>query len=145
MAQATAPGKVIVLTGASRGQFNTMSAFLIPESYVQSLTRGPGIGLAIARYLLKQQCKLVVTARTKIALESLRSQYPEQVECAVGDMADLCVGADAVALALSTWHRLDAVVVNHGVLDPIARVANANFQAWIKAYNINFLSAVAIV
>lgn len=78
-------------------------------------------------------------------MESLRSEFPAQIECLIGDMADLGTGARAVELALSTWDTLDGVIVNHGVLDPIARIADANLEEWKTAYDINFLSGVALV
>jgi NADP-dependent 3-hydroxy acid dehydrogenase YdfG len=62
------PGKVIVVTGASRG-----------------------IGLAIANYLLKASHRIVVVARTIEPLESLKLQYPNQVEILAIDLSDFSV------------------------------------------------------
>ena len=61
-------GKVIVVTGASRG-----------------------IGLAIANYLLKASHRIVVVARTVEPLESLKLQYPNQVEILAVDLSDFSV------------------------------------------------------
>ena len=68
-----ASSKVIILTGASRG-----------------------IGLAIAHYLLKQSHKVVVVARSAEPLESLKKQYPTQVEMMAIDLADLTVGCSII-------------------------------------------------
>ncbi|MBE7180904.1 MAG: SDR family NAD(P)-dependent oxidoreductase [Terriglobus roseus] len=104
-----------------------------------------GIGLAIARELLKQQCRLVVTARSAAALEQLRAEAPERVQVLAGDMTDMTLGARAVELATSQWGALDGLVVNHGTLDPIARIADADVEDWRRAYDVNVLSAVALV
>lgn len=61
--------KVIILTGASRG-----------------------IGLAMAKYLLKASHRVVLVARSAEPLESLKSQYPRQVEMLAADLSDLSVG-----------------------------------------------------
>ena len=57
--------KVIILTGASRG-----------------------IGLAIAKELLKNGHKLVLVARTKEPLEKLKDEYAGTVEVCTGDLND---------------------------------------------------------
>ncbi|KAF2205006.1 NAD(P)-binding protein [Delitschia confertaspora ATCC 74209] len=118
--------KVIILTGASRG-----------------------IGLAIANYLLSKNSKLVITARSKDALEQLRSSHPEQVEVITGDMSDPAsynhLATQAVEAATKRWGRVDALVVNHGVLDPVKKVADAEAQEWRTGFEVNVFSAVALI
>jgi NADP-dependent 3-hydroxy acid dehydrogenase YdfG len=58
-----ATSKVFIVTGASKG-----------------------LGAAIAHYLLKQSHKVVLTARSRDLLESIKSSYPGQVELIAGDM-----------------------------------------------------------
>lgn len=113
--------KVILLTGASRG-----------------------IGLAIAHYLLKQNSKVVLVARSEQPLRDLETQYQDQVAVVVGDFADLSLGKRAVDKALDKWNRLDSVIVNHGVLDPVKRVANSTAEEWRNCFDINYFSAVAL-
>lgn len=113
--------KVLILTGASRG-----------------------IGWAIAQYLLKREHKLVVVARTEKALRELEQQYSGQVAVLTGDFADLSLGEKAVELAKSRWQKLDGLVVNHGVLDPVKRLADSSAEEWRASYDVTFFSAVAI-
>lgn len=113
--------KVIILTGASRG-----------------------IGLAIAHYLLKASHKVVVVARSEGPLKELDSQYPGQVGVLSGDLADFSLGQKAIDLAQSKFNQLDGVIVNHGVLDPVQRIANATAEAWRSAFDVNLFSAVAM-
>ncbi|PNS15814.1 hypothetical protein CAC42_4266 [Sphaceloma murrayae] len=114
--------KVIILTGASRG-----------------------IGLAAAHFLLKQNHNLVVVARSRGPLDNLKQQYGDQVQVLSGDLSDFSLGKSALDLATSTWNRLDGLILNHGVLDPVARVAQANPEEWRKCFDINFFSFVASV
>ncbi|OAL00719.1 NAD(P)-binding protein [Phaeosphaeriaceae sp. SRC1lsM3a] len=114
---------VIILTGASRG-----------------------IGLTTAHYLLSHSHKLVLIARTHSALDQLHYQYgSERVEVLAGDVADPSIATKAVGLALERWGRLDAVVVNHGTLDPVKKVSEGSVEEWRKAFDVNVFSAVGLI
>ena len=113
--------KTIILTGASRG-----------------------IGLAIAHYLLARSNNLVLVARTEQPLRDLEQQYTNQVAVLAGDLADFSLGEKAVTLAHEKFHSLDGLIFNHGVLDPVKRVANSTADAWRAAFDVNFFSAVAM-
>ncbi|KAF7185751.1 Benzil reductase ((S)-benzoin forming) IRC24 [Pseudocercospora fuligena] len=117
--------KTILLTGASRG-----------------------IGLSIAHYILSQPSKhnLIAVSRTEEPLRALQSQYSsERVDYLAVDLSDLSSGEKVVQLALQKFGKLDGVIVNHGVLDPVKRVEDSTAEEWRDAYTINFFSAVAIV
>ncbi|KAG9584766.1 NAD(P)-binding protein, partial [Aureobasidium melanogenum] len=117
-----AANKVVILTGASRG-----------------------IGLAIAHYLLKQSCRVVTVARSREPMDKLSKQYPGQVEVLAGDLSDLSLGQKAADLAKSKWQRLDSIIVNHGILDPVKRVANVEAEEWRQLFDVNVFSAIALV
>ncbi|KAL1650267.1 hypothetical protein SLS58_001078 [Diplodia intermedia] len=117
-----AAGKVIIVTGASRG-----------------------IGLAISHFLLQRQCRLVVVARSKEPLERLRAEHPEQVQLLSGDLADFSIGKQAADLALQHWNRLDGLVVNHGVLEPVKRICDTEPEEWRAAFDVNVFSAIALI
>jgi len=55
------------------------------------------------------------------------------------------LGAKAVELAISRWERLDAVIVNHGTLDPVKKLADTDAEEWTKSFDINVFSAIAVV
>lgn len=67
------------------------------------------------------------------------------VEVLAGDAADPALAGKAVALANERWGRLDALVVNHGVLDPVKKVGDCTVEEWKKAFDINVFSAVGLV
>jgi len=95
--------------------------------------------------LLGQKCNVVAVARSKDPLQKLEKEYPEQVKSLVGDLADFSLGKKAVDLAKSTWDRLDGLIINHGVLNPVKRIADANAEDWRECFDINVFSAVAII
>ena len=113
--------KTILLTGASRG-----------------------IGLAIAQHLLSHSNNVVLVARSEKPLRELESQYPSNVAILTGDLADLSLGEKAVALAIQRFQKLDGVIVNHAVLDPVKRIIDTDAEEWRRAYDVNLFSAVAM-
>lgn len=62
-----------------------------------------------------------------------------------GDMADPALPKRAVDLANERWGRLDSVIVNHGTLDPVKKVAETSAEEWKKGFDINVFSAVGLV
>ncbi|ORY14801.1 hypothetical protein BCR34DRAFT_585557 [Clohesyomyces aquaticus] len=116
--------KVVIVTGASRG-----------------------IGLAISQRLLSSPNthKLVLLARTHSALDALHYQYPDQVEVLAGDVSDIGFAPRAVEVAVERWGRVDAVVVNHGVLDPVAKVGESDVESWRRGFDVNFFSGVGLI
>ncbi|GAB1197186.1 hypothetical protein BDV32DRAFT_127202 [Aspergillus pseudonomiae] len=116
--------KTIIVTGASRG-----------------------IGLAIAKYLLTspQSHNVVVIARSVEPLQKLKEQYTKQVEVLNGDLTDLSIGQKAVDLALKSFGRLDGMVLNHGVLGQVGKIAQADPEQWKHGFDVNFISFVAFV
>lgn len=116
-----ATSKVIIVTGCSRG-----------------------LGLAIAHYLLQRSHKIVAVARSEQPLRDLEKQYTGQVVVVAGDLADFSLGQKAVDLATNYWQRLDGVIVNHGTLDPVKKLADSTAEEWRASYDINFFSAISL-
>ncbi|KAJ5540322.1 short-chain dehydrogenase [Penicillium frequentans] len=106
-----------------------------------------GIGLAIAKFLLTApQCyNVIVIARSFEPLQKLKGQYSKQVEVLNGDLADLTLGQKAVDLALKSFGRLDGLVLNHGVLGQVGKIAEADPEQWKQGFDVNFISLVAFI
>ena len=95
--------------------------------------------------MLNHHCNVVAAARSNEPLEKLRSEYPEQVQLLAGDLADFSLGQKAVNLAKSKWGRLDGLIVNHGVLNPVTRIRDVEAEEWRVCFDVNVFSAVAMV
>ncbi len=104
-----------------------------------------GIGLAIAEHLLQNSHNIVAVARSKAPLEELKSRYPQQVQFTTGDLAKSNLAQETVDLTLKEFGKIDGLIVNHGVLEPVATVGNSELESWREAFDINFFSAVAFV
>ncbi|KAJ4266263.1 hypothetical protein NW762_004246 [Fusarium torreyae] len=112
--------KVFIVTGASKG-----------------------LGAAIARYLLSQSHKVVITARSSEPLESLKKSHPDQVQFIAGDIVEPQLPTKLVDLAVSSFGKVDGLVVNHGILAP-KKFADTNLEEWKKIYDINVFSGIAL-
>lgn len=75
--------KSIILTGASKG-----------------------LGLAIAKRLLRDSHKLVLVARSAEPLEKLKQEYPGQVEYVAGDLGDFSVRASPSYFSFNSCQEL---------------------------------------
>ena len=84
-------------------------------------------------------------ARSVEPLQKLKEQYSKQVEVLNGDLADLSIGQKAVDLALKSFGRLDGMVLNHGVLGQVGKIAQADPEQWKHGFDVNFISFVAFV
>lgn len=138
--------KTVIVTGASRGKLKNIDNLNIG---LHSLTSNlhPGIGLAVAKYLLTcpQSHNVVVVARSQEPLQKLKSQYNKQVEVLNGDLADFSLAQRAVDLALKSFGRLDGMVLNHGILGQVGKVAQGDLQEWKHGFDVNFISLVGFV
>lgn len=47
--------------------------------------------------------------------------------------------------AVKTFGKIDGIVINHGVLEPVTRLADSSIDEWKKAYDINVFSGLALV
>jgi len=110
-----------------------------------SLIDSSGIGRAIAQYLIDNSHNVVLLARSEGPLEELRVQYPEQVRTLASDISDPSLPKKAIEYTLKEFGSLDSLIINHGTLEPVVRVADSDVNSWKKGFDVNFFSAVAFV
>lgn len=111
-------GKVIVITGASRG-----------------------IGEAAARHLAAQGAQVVLAARstddiTRIAAEIAAAGGTATARpCDVSRYDDVCA---LVETTVAQFGRIDVLVNNAGLIDPIAGLAESDPTKWGEIVDINY-------
>ena len=130
--------KTIIVTGASRGTNRNFRR-------IQQLTKFAGIGLSIAQYLISKAHNVTLLARSNEVLEEIKAQHPAQVRTFAGDVNDTSLLKQALDYTLKEFGHLDGLVINHGTLEPVARVAESEVEDWKKGFDVNFFSAVAFV
>jgi hypothetical protein len=55
------------------------------------------------------------------------------------------MGPRAVEAAIKKWGRLDAIVVNHGGLEPVKKIAEASVGEWKDAFDSGVFGGVGLV
>ncbi|KAG0670361.1 hypothetical protein C6P45_002494 [Maudiozyma exigua] len=116
--------KVIIVTGVSRG-----------------------IGRSIVDTIFKLSPDTIVygIARSEKPLQELKSTYGDNFYYVVGDITDASKLEQLTQNAISQHGKIDSVVANAGVLEPVESIHNADIDAWKKLYDINFFSIVSLV
>ena len=105
-------GKTVVITGASAG-----------------------IGAAAARVFAEAGARVALLSRDAARIGALADD--------LGGMALTCDVADGTAVAhaighvAASWGRVDVLVNNAGVIDPIAGLADADPEDWGRAIDVN--------
>ena len=62
-----------------------------------------------------------------------------------GDLGDLSLAQQAVDLAAKDFGRLDGLIVNHGMIEPVAKIRDCKPEDWKRTFDVNLISAVAFV
>ena len=107
-------GRVVVITGASRG-----------------------IGAAAAQVFADAGAKVALLARSGPEIEELAAGIGADALALRCDVADAASVANATAAVLARWGRIDVLINNAGVIAPIARIIDADISEWGRAVDIN--------
>jgi NAD(P)-dependent dehydrogenase (short-subunit alcohol dehydrogenase family) len=111
-------GKVIIVTGASRG-----------------------IGSAAAGALAKAGATVVLTARDAALTEAAAKAIGDNAHAHACDVSDYAAFAALVAHTKTRFGRLDVLINNAGVIEPIASIADSDPAAWARNIDINLTGA----
>ena len=111
-------GKTALITGASRG-----------------------IGAATARHLASLGANVALAARSADNVERIANEIGSKAIGIACDVSDWTQAAAAVARAQDTFGSVDILVNNAGLIDPIARIEDADPLDWGKVVDVNVKGA----
>lgn len=104
-----------------------------------------GIGLAIARGLARDGCRVCMVARSveplEAAAETLQAETGAEVWTVPADVADPEVPQRIVAMVEQRWNGVDVLVNNAGGPPP-GSFADHDDAVWLHAWNQTFMSVV---
>jgi NAD(P)-dependent dehydrogenase (short-subunit alcohol dehydrogenase family) len=118
-------GKVVIVTGASRG-----------------------IGAAAAAALAKAGASLVLTARDPTQIDSVAQAITRDGGTAIAipcDVSDWAAVQRVVAETQRRFGKIDALINNAGVIEPIAVTAESDPTAWACSIQINLIGAYYVI
>ena len=102
-----------------------------------------GLGEAVARQLAAEKVQLILVARRKSALEKvaadLKVTYGVNVLAIPGDVSDPGLAVKAVHAGNEELGRIDGLVNNAGILDPMGKVDQVDPAAWKYNLEVNLL------
>jgi 3-oxoacyl-[acyl-carrier protein] reductase len=114
-------GKIVIVTGAGRG-----------------------IGAAAAEALAKAGASLVLAARTASQTEGIAQSIMRAGGTAIAVPCDVSrwpAMRQLVDATLQRFGKIDALINNAGVVEPIARIAESDPAAWARSIEINLIGA----
>lgn len=113
--------KVVIITGASRG-----------------------IGEAAARELAAQGAEVVLAARSLAKIEAIAKDISSTGAIAMAvacDVSDYESVENLVSQTVVEYGKIDALVNNAGLIDPIAKLSETDAEIWAKTINVNLVGA----
>jgi NAD(P)-dependent dehydrogenase (short-subunit alcohol dehydrogenase family) len=111
-------GKVIIVTGASRG-----------------------IGASAAEALAQAGATVVLLARDGALAEQVAKSIGPNASAHGCDVSDYAAFAAVIEQTKARFGRLDVLVNNAGVIEPIARIEDSDPAAWARNIAINLVGA----
>ena len=121
----TPPNSVVIVTGASRG-----------------------LGAAVARWLAKAGAAVTLVARSEENLQQVAAELHRlggSPQVVAADVADVDACRLAVETTLAQFGRIDALVNNAGVVQPLALIADTNTDEWRRNIEVNLFAAYYLV
>jgi 3-oxoacyl-[acyl-carrier protein] reductase len=107
-----------------------------------------GLGRSIAFEFWSKGCDLTLVARSRAALEEVRSSLPpsatQRVELVEADLADPSAPESIVSRLRAKWDRLDALVNNAAVTGPIGPLWENDWSEWQQTLQVNLMAPVAL-
>ena len=99
-----------------------------------------GIGEAAARHLASLGAHVILAARSASEIERIAGEIAAAggtAQAVPTDVADAAAVAALVQAATDATGRLDLLVNNAGLIDPIARIADSDPAAWGRIVDVN--------
>lgn len=106
--------KTVIITGASRG-----------------------IGAASARVFAAAGWRMALLARSEPEITVIADEIGDSAMALRCDVTDPVAVQAAVQTVVARWGRLDALINNAGMIDPIARIEHADPSDWGMSVDVN--------
>lgn len=106
-----------------------------------------GLGEAIGKEAARLGAQIVLTARSEQELHRVASEIDDLGGRALPVPGDVGIEEECrqiVEKAIAQYGRIDALVNNAAIVEPIGPIAEANAQAWDRSWAVNVLGPVVL-
>ncbi len=104
-----------------------------------------GLGAAIAEDLAARGARVAIAARRRAAIDELAARIGGDVLPLTCDIADNAAVKEAVAATVARFGRIDHLINNAGVIQPIGRLLDTDPEEWARLIGINLSGAMFAV
>lgn len=101
---------------------------------------GKGLGKAIAEEIVGTGGHVVLVVRSQASAAALAQEFGAKAVIVTKDVTAPDAAETAIAAGVARWGKVDGLVNNAGVVDPIARIADSDPAQWEAAIAINLLA-----
>ena len=111
----------------------------LPLAGKTSLVMGASVGLgaAVVEILAAQGANVAIAARRTDELHALAARLDPAILPLACDVSDHAAVQSAINATIARFGRLDSLINNAAVIEPIGRVADTDPEAWARAIAIN--------
>lgn len=101
---------------------------------------GKGLGYAIADELHRAGATLAHVVRSDSAADLVQQQFGERSIVIVGDVTDPAIAGTVIRATLETFGRIDGLVNNAGVIQPIGPMSEVDDESWALSIHTNLIA-----
>ncbi|MBK1868444.1 SDR family NAD(P)-dependent oxidoreductase [Aestuariivirga sp. YIM B02566] len=101
---------------------------------------GKGLGKAVAKDLIDRGGHVVLVVRSEASASMLAKEFGAKAVIVTKDVTAPDAAEAALAAGVARWGKVDGLVNNAGVVDPIARIADSDPAQWEAAIAINLVA-----
>lgn len=112
---------------------------------VTGVSRGIGKSIVDTLFSLDKNVIVYGIARSEAPLKALKDTYGDRFFYTVGDITNDDTLKKYVNSAIEGHGKINSLIANAGVLEPVQNINNIDVNAWKQLYNINFFSIVSLV
>ncbi|KAI9188295.1 hypothetical protein H9P43_002686 [Blastocladiella emersonii ATCC 22665] len=117
-----------------------------PVIIVTGASRGYGAAIVRELFAIHPAARVVGTARAEPELAALQKEVggEDRFRYVAGDITDAATAQKVVDAAVAAWGRIDAVVQNAGVIEPMGAVSTIALSAVRTAFEVNVFSVLQL-
>lgn len=101
---------------------------------------GKGLGKAIAEEIVGKGGHVILVVRSQASAAALAQGFGAKAVVVTKDVTAPDAAETAIAAGVARWGKVDGLVNNAGVVDPIARIADSDPAQWEAAIAINLVA-----